>query len=370
MKSRRSPPLVRAAAVPRRGLQFDDLSPFFTAAPAGFVLMDSQLRILRANAEMADILGSTVPEILGKTPQDVAPLLAPPDEPILLKVFSTGKPKLNFRVSGETPKSPGVIRHWLASVFLVPRRKNQKPRIGGGAIEVTSQARFERMSKDHSLLTQAEEMARLGSWEHDCATGNELWSPNLCRIMGRSELQGKLPEAAFWESLHPDDRPMVHDVIERAMLEKQPYEYRARFTLPDGREHLLHTRAKVILNSDNQVIRRFGVTQDITEKLETERKLNATEERYRDLVENSTDLICTHDLDGIVLSMNDHPARLLGYRADDLIGRRIPDMLLPQYRDQFAAYIATLRREAHVEGLVSVHTRAGDRRVWEYRNTL
>jgi PAS domain S-box-containing protein len=45
-------------------------------------------------------------------------------------------------------------------------------------------------------------------------------------------------------------------------------------------------------------------------------------------------------------------------------------MLLPQYRDQSAAYIATLRREAHVEGLVSVHTRAGERRVWEYRNTL
>jgi PAS domain S-box-containing protein len=45
-------------------------------------------------------------------------------------------------------------------------------------------------------------------------------------------------------------------------------------------------------------------------------------------------------------------------------------MLLPQYRDQFAAYITTLRREAHVEGLVSVHTRAGERRVWEYRNTL
>ena len=370
MKSRRSPSIARAAPPPKRGIQFDDLSPFFTAAPAGFVLMDSQLRILRANAEMADILGSTVPEILGKTPQDVAPLLAPTVEPILLKVFSTGKPKLNFRVSGETPKSPGVIRHWLASVFLVPRRKNQKPRIGGVAIEVTSQARFERMSKDHSLLTQAEEMARLGSWEHDCATGNELWSPNLCRILGRTEPEGQLSQSEFWASLHPGDREMVRGVIDGAMREKLPYEYRARFILPDGRERLLHTRARVILDSENRLVRRFGVTQDITEKVETERKLTTTEERYRDLVENSADLICTHDLDGTLLSMNDRPARLLGYRPEDLIGRRIPDILLPQYRDQFAAYIATLRREAHVEGLVSVRTRDGERRVWEYRNTL
>jgi PAS domain S-box-containing protein len=371
MKSRRLRPVTRGAGIPKRWAAFDDLSPFFTAAPAGLVILDSSLQILRANEEMAIMLGSTVPEILGKTPRQVAPLLAPTVETILLKVLATGESKLNFSLRGETPKSPGIIRDWLASVFpMPPHQKAQKPRIGAIAVEVAGQVRLDRLSKDRALLTQAEDMARLGSWEHDCATGDELWSPNLCRIMGRSELQGKLPEAAFWESLHPEDRPMVHDVIERAMLEKQPYEYRARFTLPDGREHLLHTRAKVILNSANQVIRRFGVTQDITEKLETERKLNATEERYRDLVENSTDLICTHDLDGTVLSMNDHPARLLGYRADDLIGRRIPDMLLPQYRDQFAAYIATLRREAHVEGLVSVHTRAGERRVWEYRNTL
>jgi PAS domain S-box-containing protein len=370
MKSRRLQPPIRGAVIPKRWAAFDDLSPFFTAAPAGLVILDSRLQILRANEEMANILGSTVPEILGKTPREVAPLLAPTIEPILLKVISTGESNLNFRVSGETPKSPGILRDWLASVFPMPHPKNQKPRIGAIAVEVTGQVRFDRMSKDHALLTHAEEMARLGSWEHDCATGDEHWSANLCRILGRSELEGKLPESEFWEALHPDDRPMVRDIIQRAMLEKQPYEYRARFTLPDGREHLLYTRAKVILNSENQVVRRFGVTQDITEKVQTEQRLSTTEERYRDLVENSTDLICTHDLHGRLLSMNDRPARLLGYRPEDLIGRQIPDMLLPQYRDQFAAYIATLRREGHVEGLVSVHTHAGERRVWEYRNTL
>jgi PAS domain S-box-containing protein len=302
MKARQLRPPIRSTATPKRWAAFDDLSPFFTAAPAGLVILDSRLRILRANEEMAIMLGGTVPEILGKTPREVAPLLAPTIEPILLKVMSTGESNLNFRVSGETPKSPGILRDWLASVFPMPRPKNQRPRVGAIAVEVTGQVRFERLSKDHALLAQAEGMARLGSWEHDCITGDELWSASLCRILGRSELEGKLPESEFWEALHPEDRPMVRDVIERAMLEKQPYEYRARFALPDGREHILHTRAKVILNSENQVVRRFGVTQDLTEKLETERKLTATEERYRDLVENSTDLICTHDLDGLLLS--------------------------------------------------------------------
>ena len=324
MKSRRLQPPIRGAVIPKRWAAFDDLSPFFTAAPAGLVILDSRLQILRANEEMANILGSTVPEILGETPREVAPLLAPTIEPILLKVISTGESNLNFRVNGETPKSPGILRDWLASVFPMPHPKNQKPRIGAIAVEVTGQVRFDRMSKDHALLTHAEEMARLGSWEHDCATGDELWSANLCRILGRSDLEGKLPESEFWEALHPDDRPMVRDIIQRAMLEKQPYEYRARFTLPDGREHLLYTRAELILNSENQVVRRSASPRTSPRKFKPSSAYRPPKNAIAIWSKTGTDLICTHDLHGRLLSMNDRPARLLGYRPEASSAARSP----------------------------------------------
>lgn len=247
----------------------------------------------------------------------------------------------------------------------LPGRKNRQPRVGA-----TDQTRFEPISKAHSLLAQAEEMARLGSWEHDCDTAEEVWSPNLCRIMGRGEREETFPALTFWETLHPEDRQMVGEVIDRAMKEKKSYEYRARFILPDGHVHVLHTRAKVVVDSKNRVARRMGVTQDITERLEIEERFSKSEERYRDLVENSCDLICTHDLNGELLSMNETPARLLGYRAEQLIGKRIPELLLPEYRDRFSDYIEVIRHQGHVEGLASVPTRTGERRVWEYRNTL
>ncbi|MFZ0634889.1 MAG: PAS domain S-box protein [Candidatus Acidiferrales bacterium] len=87
-------------------------------------------------------------------------------------------------------------------------------------------------------------------------------------------------------------------------------------------------------------------------------------------VENSLDLICTHDLEGRLLSMNEEPARILGYTREELIGRRIVDELAPEYRDQYNDYIARLLRDGRASGLLAVQTKSGERRIWEYDNTL
>jgi PAS domain-containing protein len=64
---------------------FNNINPFFTSAPAGLVILDPDLRLLKANDTMAEMIGSSVAEILGKTPTEVIPLLAPLVEPIPLE---------------------------------------------------------------------------------------------------------------------------------------------------------------------------------------------------------------------------------------------------------------------------------------------
>ena len=91
---------------------------------------------------------------------------------------------------------------------------------------------------------------------------------------------------------------------------------------------------------------------------------------YRDLVEHSRDLLCTHDLSGNLLSVNPLPARLLGYEIEEILRKPMQEFLAPEFRDQFPQYLADLHHNGSAQGLMVLITRSGERRIWEYHNTL
>jgi len=69
----------------------------------------------------------------------------------------------------------------------------------------------------------------------------------------------------------------------------------------DGSTFPVETSLKLVQLERKYVI---TVSRDITERKEAEKALRESEDRYRDLVENSQDLVCTHDLKGNLLSVN------------------------------------------------------------------
>jgi len=98
--------------------------------------------------------------------------------------------------------------------------------------------------------------------------------------------------------------------------------------------------------------------------------LDWSEKRYRHLVENSLGLICTHDLEGIVLSVNPAAASSLGYEPRDGIGRNLREFLSPGTRHRFDHYLARIREHAHDSGVMRVLRKDGTERLWLYRNVL
>ncbi len=100
------------------------------------------------------------------------------------------------------------------------------------------------------------------------------------------------------------------------------------------------------------------------------RAFHENEDWYQDLVEHSHDLLCIHDLEGRLLSVNPAPARMLGYSVEELLGIPMREMVPAEFRAEFDEYLDQIKTTGESRGLVAVRTRSGERRIWEYHNTL
>lgn len=96
----------------------------------------------------------------------------------------------------------------------------------------------------------------------------------------------------------------------------------------------------------------------------------AIDDLFRDLVEHSQDLICTHDLTGRLLSVNPLPARLLGYSVEELLRKPMKSLIAPEFQAQFDDYLARIANKGCDDGMLMLVTRSGERRIWEYHNSL
>src|SRR5579863_1877484 len=363
-----------------RGSNFSKtaLNAFFASAPVGIAILDSKLRILKTNLTMADMVGTRLAELVGKTAREAVPLLADRIEPILLRASVAGEATSNFSVTGETSKSPNTIRQWAASVFPICRDGAGGWRIGAMAGEVTEEIRFEKLRKSEALLAEAEQLGQLGSWDHDLVTGEDSWSANLCRLVGRDPAKTKVSEDLFWELVHQDDREGVRMVIDGAMKFADGYEYQSRFILPGGRERTFYTRGKVILGPDNQVVKRMGVTQDITERVRSEQALLQSEvavRRERDRAQRYLDIadviMLALDLRGRITMINRKGCGALGWEERELIGRDWINTCLPvrtrrHIRPLFDNLLAG--DLSYVENLIV--TKSGVERLIGWRNSL
>ena len=168
------------------------------------------------------------------------------------------------------------------------------------------------------------------------------------------------------EELAPGELP----VQTAAATGREVRESEITLLFDDGTCRDIFGNAAPLLDREGKVRGAIGVFVDITHRKRAEEALRESEDRYRDLVEHSQDLLCTHDLKGNLLSANPAPARILGYEVAELLKIPMRELVAPEYREQFDAYLERIRTNGLDRGAMAVMTRTGERRIWEYNNTL
>ena len=104
--------------------------------------------------------------------------------------------------------------------------------------------------------------------------------------------------------------------MEALFARGEPYDVECRVRRKDGEWIWVHDRA-VATYEKNGVLYADGVLSDITPSKRAEETLRASEERYRELFENASDIVYTTGLDTRLTSLNRVGQQILGYSAEE-----------------------------------------------------
>ncbi|HSK65126.1 MAG TPA: PAS domain S-box protein [Pyrinomonadaceae bacterium] len=161
-------------------------------------------------------------------------------------------------------------------------------------------------------------------------------NPAYCALTGYSETE--LKQNHNYRTLtHPEDLPASVDLVLEVKTGQIPsFTLEKRYQHKEGGVVWVRNSVSMIRDGAGQPTHFVIVTEDITAHKQTqdslrEKALSDSEERYRELFENSKDAIYVHDMSGQYTSVNREAERLSGYARDELIGKHFSCLVTPQY---------------------------------------
>lgn len=164
---------------------------------------------------------------------------------------------------------------------------------------------------------------------------------------------------------HPEDRARAAELWTESVRTGEPYEIEYRLRRHDGVYHWMLGRAVPLRDASGRIETWFGTCTDIEELKEAQARID---EQAR-LLERIHDAIVVHDLDHRVTYWNPAAARILGWRADEAIGRSLEELCAPDIGQVERARDLVLR-DGEWTGQLRYRTRSGAEVLMEGRWSL
>ena len=174
-----------------------------------------------------------------------------------------------------------------------------------------------------------------------------------------------------WDKLiPPSEIPEAIATFERLRAGKFPANFENYWRHKDGTLHRIAWSATALVDAQGQVNFIIATGIDVTVQREAEATLIESEARYRQLVEGSLGMVCTHDMKGTLLSVNTHGAESLGRTVDELTGQSLTALMPLEYRAVMPRYLKQITETGEAQGRLHICDKDGDVRVIAFRNKL
>lgn len=282
-------------------------------APVGFGFVDTDLRVVRVNERLAQISGSTVADLLGRTVAAIVPDLWSTLEPLFHDVLDCGEAVVDVEVNGLSPADPLASCCWLVSCYPVCADGLV---IGIGVVVVDISCRKEA---ERAVRFQADLLAAVG--QAVIATDPEgvvvYWNRAAEDLYGWSAVdaigRGVGELISTGETIERGEA--ILDGLRRGQSWSGQYWVKKR----DGTRFPVAVTDSPVFDKDGVLEAIIAVSADATER----RAADVLRRQHLAIVDGSGDAIFGVSNDGLITTWNAAAERLFGYSADEIVGRSI-----------------------------------------------
>lgn len=153
--------------------------------------------------------------------------------------------------------------------------------MSGTALDITERKRTElELRGNEQRLKQAQEIAKIGSWDWDLKNPRIRFSDETFRIFGIPKNDVGVLYDEFAQTIHPEDREMVERAYFEAVEKHKPYDMTYRLMLKNGEVKYVQDKCETYYDAEGKPLRSVGTTQDITARRGIEMELR---ERVKEL---------------------------------------------------------------------------------------
>ncbi len=130
-----------------------------------------------------------------------------------------------------------------------------------------------QLERERGRLVEAQEMAKIGSWEAELQSLNVIWSDQTHRIFETDPSRFHPTRPTFREFIHPEDRAKVDAAFVASLDKRSPSTVEYRIVMPDGRVKILEEHWQAFRDEEGKPVRVAGTCRDISERVRTEEEL-------------------------------------------------------------------------------------------------
>ena len=126
-------------------------------------------------------------------------------------------------------------------------------------------------SGNEAFLAVAQNLSHTGSFGWSVASGELHWSAETYNIFGHDRAVKPKLEMAL-RRIHPDDRDLVQQTLDRVIETKADFDLEHRLLMPNGSVKHLHVLARALTTPSGD-LEFVGAVTDVTEQVKTETAL-------------------------------------------------------------------------------------------------